>query len=213
MLESTMGLNTLKPRQNGRHFSDDTSKCIFLNENVLISMKISLKFIPKVPISNIPKLVPIGSFWRNNYMYYVFIFITLCVCRVHRAMCTRSLNIALLCDWLFIFCPINYWIQWGLSMCSRVNKDDGMTIFVVHTRHLHSIGLLPCGVCKWWPHEINTLWSWARFLSPARSKLRLCLANHRAGYFSNLACDWLSTVWAYSEQETENRPRCRIAFI
>ena len=47
---------------------------------------------------------------------------------------------------------------------------------------------------------------WARFLSPARSKLRLCLANHRAGYFSNLACDWLSTVWAYSEQETENRP-------
>ena len=29
----------------------------------------------------------------------------------------------------------------------------------------------------------------ARFLSLARSKLRLCLANHRAGYFSNLACD------------------------
>ena len=47
----------------------------------------------------------------------------------------------------------------------------------------------------------------AHFLSLARSKLRLCLANHRAGYFSNLACDWLSTVWAYSKQETENRPR------
>ena len=27
-----------------------------------------------------------------------------------------------------------------------------------------------------------------------QSKLRLCLANHRAGYFSNLACDWLSIV-------------------
>ena len=47
---------------------------------------------------------------------------------------------------------------------------------------------------------------WARFLSLARSKLRLCSANHRAGYFSNLACDWLSIVWAYSEQETENGP-------
>ena len=47
----------------------------------------------------------------------------------------------------------------------------------------------------------------ARFLSLARSNLRLCLANHRAGYFSNLACDWLSIVWAYSEQETENGPR------
>ena len=47
---------------------------------------------------------------------------------------------------------------------------------------------------------------WACFLSLAQSKLRLCLANHRAGYFSNLACDWLSIVWAYSEQETENGP-------
>ena len=33
-----------------------------------------------------------------------------------------------------------------------------------------------------------------------------CLANHRTGYFSNLACDWLSIVWAYCEQETENGP-------
>ena len=55
----------------------------------------------------------------------------------------------------------------------------------------------------WWlsPHI------WARFLSLARSKLRLCSANHRPGYWSNLPCDWLSTAWAYSEQETENRPR------
>ena len=36
----------------------------------------------------------------------------------------------------------------------------------------------------------------ARFLYFARSKLRLCSANHRAGYFSNLVCDWPSTVWA-----------------
>ena len=49
---------------------------------------------------------------------------------------------------------------------------------------------------------------WAHFLSLAQSKLRLCSVNHRAGYFSNLACDWLSIVWAYSEQETENGPWC-----
>ena len=48
--------------------------------------------------------------------------------------------------------------------------------------------------------------TWARFLSFARSKLRLCSANHRSGYWSNLPCDWLSTAWAYSEQETENGP-------
>ena len=52
----------------------------------------------------------------------------------------------------------------------------------------------------------GTWHSWARFLSLAWSKLRLCSANHRAGYFSNLACDWLSIVRAYSEQETENGP-------
>ena len=48
--------------------------------------------------------------------------------------------------------------------------------------------------------------TWARFLSLAQSKLRLCLTNHRAGYSNYLACDWLSIVWVYSEQETENRP-------
>ena len=38
------------------------------------------------------------------------------------------------------------------------------------------------------------------------SKFRLCLANHRAGYFNNMACDWLSIVWTYSEEEIENMP-------
>ena len=49
----------------------------------------------------------------------------------------------------------------------------------------------------------------ARFLSLARSKLRLCSANHMPGYWSILPCDWPSTAWAYSEQETENGPRLR----
>ena len=49
--------NTLRPRQNGRHFADDILKCIFLNENVWIPIAISLKFVPKGPIDNIPALV------------------------------------------------------------------------------------------------------------------------------------------------------------
>ena len=44
------------------------------------------------------------------------------------------------------------------------------------------------------------------FLSFAGSKLKLCSANHRPGYFSNLACHWLCIVGAYSEQQTENQP-------
>ena len=38
-------LNTLRPRQNGRHFADDTFKRIFMNENLRISINISLKFV------------------------------------------------------------------------------------------------------------------------------------------------------------------------
>ena len=56
--------NTLRPRQNGRHFADDIFKCIFLNENVWISIKISLKFVPKGRINNIPSLVQI-MVWRR----------------------------------------------------------------------------------------------------------------------------------------------------
>ena len=47
----------------------------------------------------------------------------------------------------------------------------------------------------------------AHFLSIAQSKLRLCSANYRPGYWSNPPCDWPNTAWANSEQETENRLR------
>ena len=56
--------NTLRPRQQGRHFTDDTFKSIFLNENVIIVIKIALKFVPKGPINNIPALVQIMA-WRR----------------------------------------------------------------------------------------------------------------------------------------------------
>ena len=39
------------------------SNAFFLNENILISIEISLKFVPKVPIDNIPALVQKAA-WR-----------------------------------------------------------------------------------------------------------------------------------------------------
>ena len=56
--------NTLKPRQNGRHFPDDIFKWIFLSENIWISIRISLKFVPWGQINNIPALVQIMA-WRR----------------------------------------------------------------------------------------------------------------------------------------------------
>ena len=60
----TWWVNSLRPRQNGRLFADDIFKCIFLNENARISLKISLKFVPKVRINDIPTLVQIMA-WRR----------------------------------------------------------------------------------------------------------------------------------------------------
>ena len=57
--------NTLKPSQNGRHIPDDIFKCIFLNENIWISIKISLKYVYRVPIDNKPVLVQIMA-WRRR---------------------------------------------------------------------------------------------------------------------------------------------------
>ena len=61
----TQQINTLRPRQDRRHFPDAIFKSIFLNENAWISIKISLKFVLKVPISDIPALVQIMA-WRRS---------------------------------------------------------------------------------------------------------------------------------------------------
>ena len=95
--------------------------------------------------------------------------------------------INMISGWFLFFSVLRRWAHidilvglWGInSDCSQV------WAFISST---------PCGL------------TWARFLSLARSKLRLCSANHRPGYWSNLPCDWPSTDWAYSEKETENGP-------
>ena len=63
MIRNTL-LNTLRSRQNGRHFPDDIFKYIILNENVWIAIRISLKFVPKGRINNIPAFVHIMA-WRR----------------------------------------------------------------------------------------------------------------------------------------------------
>ena len=57
-------INTLRPRRNGQLFADDIFKRIFMNENTWISIEISLKFVPKGPINDIPAVVQIMA-WRR----------------------------------------------------------------------------------------------------------------------------------------------------
>ena len=68
--------NTLRPGQNGRRFADDTLKCIFLNENVRISINISLKFVPKGPINKIPALFQIMEKKTQKKQNIFLLFLT-----------------------------------------------------------------------------------------------------------------------------------------
>ena len=59
-----MTVEHIEAEKNSRHFPDDIFKCIFFNENVWISPQISLKFVPRGPINNIPSLGKIMA-WRR----------------------------------------------------------------------------------------------------------------------------------------------------
>ena len=56
-------VNTFGPRQYGRHFADDTFKCIFSYEYASIS--ISLNCVSKGPFNDIPAWVQIMA-WRRS---------------------------------------------------------------------------------------------------------------------------------------------------
>ena len=58
--------NTLRPRRNRQHFADDIFNRIFFNENIIISIQISLKFVSIVPINNIRALVQIMAWCRSG---------------------------------------------------------------------------------------------------------------------------------------------------
>ena len=57
-------INTLRSRQNGRHFEEDIIKCIFMDENIWISIKISPNFAPKGQMDNISALVQIMAWCK-----------------------------------------------------------------------------------------------------------------------------------------------------
>ena len=49
--------NSSSREQNGRYFTDDVFECNFLNKKISISIRISMKFVLKVPTDNNSALV------------------------------------------------------------------------------------------------------------------------------------------------------------
>ena len=61
---SQVYINTLRPRQNGHHVTDNNFKRIFLNINARISTRISRMFVPKGRVNTMPALVQIMAWCR-----------------------------------------------------------------------------------------------------------------------------------------------------
>ena len=105
--ETIFDFNRLRLRQNGRRFADDTFKPIFFNENVRISINISLKFVPKGPINNNPALFQIMALPQSgdkplSEPMMVSLLMHICVTRpqwVYENILPMSFN---------IFCIIDY---------------------------------------------------------------------------------------------------------
>ena len=60
----SQSFNSSPPGQNGRHFTDNIFNYIFMNENIIILMQISLKFAPMGPIDNKSALVQVTAWHR-----------------------------------------------------------------------------------------------------------------------------------------------------
>ena len=102
-------INTLRPRQNGCHFADGIFKSIFFKENVRISIDISLKFVPKGHINDIPALAQI-IVWRQSW------------CLVYWRQCPIMGYEALLTfpfQWRFVADKMAYFIPYGLFLLQQ----------------------------------------------------------------------------------------------
>ena len=110
--------NTLRTRQNGRHFADDTFERIFLNENVEISIKISLKFGPKGPTYDIPTLVQVMA-WRRSgdkplsEPMVVSLLTHICVTRPQWVNGLPAICVSILCFWITVNA---FWMEY-LNWC------------------------------------------------------------------------------------------------
>ena len=116
--------NTLRPRRNEQHFADDIFKCIFFSENVWISIKSSLKFVPKGPINNIPALVQIMAWCRSgdkplSEPMMVGLPTHICVTRpqwVNHCMALKFITQVTFLYWDYISNPFEQWLETFVSI-------------------------------------------------------------------------------------------------
>ena len=105
-------INTVRPRQNGRHFTGDILKCIFLNEDVWFPIKIKLNLVPQNTLINIPSLLQI-MVWRRPgdkpLSEPVMVSLLTHICVTRRQWVNESVHIYPIYSGLF------HWHGWSYS--------------------------------------------------------------------------------------------------
>ena len=139
-------INTLRPRQNGPHFTDDLFKYIFLNENVWILIKISLKFVHKGPIDN----MHIGSdkgmaanrrqaiIWTNDGLVYWRIYASLGLNELITSVLWFSMISMTLCN-LHVMYPVST-LLCDKSECWELSDLRNFKHFLVIVVSIRSCG-------------------------------------------------------------------------
>ena len=119
-------VNTLRPRQSSHHFADDFFKCIFLNEDIWISINISLKFVPKGQINNIPALDQIMAWHRPGdkpLSELMMVIVVTYICSTqpqwvyHWILCFSFCLLVISFVFWSIFCFCSSFLFWTFILC------------------------------------------------------------------------------------------------
>ena len=131
-----ISFNILWPGGNSWHFTDNIFKCIFLNEDLWISINISLKFVPEGHIHNIPALVQVMAWhWPGGKPLSEPILVILLTYMHHSASVSwNDFNDAnpKICQsttpfTLVVWTGKSYWPQ-GLGTKTDLNKGKWQTL-------------------------------------------------------------------------------------
>ena len=145
--------------QNGGHFTDDIVKRIFWDENVWISLNISLKFVRKVPISNIQTLAQIMA-WRRPgdkplsepMIVYWRIYALLGLNELMTLSAQNSPVRRFTTQSLMLNC-CNYF---ALIRNLKKKTVDWITCFILRIKcHLYEINFLYCIACSTYTNSVN----------------------------------------------------------
>ena len=89
---TVLTIDRLGLRQNGGYFPGDIFKCILLNENIWISIKISMKLVSKDLINNIPALVKIMAWYPIRWKAIIWTYDGVAYWRIYASPDPNELN-------------------------------------------------------------------------------------------------------------------------